>query len=184
MTKTNHEDSIKEIVILNKKHGVSKALIDAEDEHKVSGFKWYLDKDGYAITQRRRSVKNINGAQLKMHHAIMGPPSRGMVVDHIDRDRLNNKKENLRFVSHSESQWNRDKQKNNTSGFIGVSWNKRSKKFVAYAAKHGVRHHAGCFDTAEEAAIARDKLVLKLHGAAYAQLNFPERLGEYLAEDQ
>jgi len=72
-------------------------------------------------------------------------------LDHINRIKTDNRLENLRDVSQSENQWNRDKYKNNTSGFAGVCWHKHSKKWAAQISAFGRGKCLGYFDTLEAA---------------------------------
>lgn len=74
-------------------------------------------------------------------------------VDHIDGNPLNNKVENLRWCSNQQNQMNRDKSKNNTSGFKGVSWDKYHQKYKAQIIKDGKPKNLGYFDTPEEASL-------------------------------
>ena len=76
--------------------------VDDEDYPVLSRLKWYESDCGYAITDS--PVKH-----LKMHKLIVGPISRIAVIDHIDRDKLNNQKSNLRVVSQKENCRNSDK---------------------------------------------------------------------------
>jgi hypothetical protein len=70
--------------------------------------------------------------------------SEDLQVDHIDNDRLNNKLENLRMVTHQQNQFNRPKAK-------GYYWHKHSKKWMAYINVNGKKKHLGYFDTEAEA---------------------------------
>lgn len=84
-------------------------------------------------------------------------------LDHIDRDRGNNKWANLRLASSSQNHWNAsDKSRGNATGFRGVK--EEGKRFSARVNKHGKTYHLGPFDTAEEAHIAYKKKCLELHG--------------------
>ena len=75
-------------------------------------------------------------------------------VDHIDHDRLNNRIQNLREVSHKENNKNKSKGKNNTSGCVGVNWNKRLKKWTAsIMAEKSI--FLGCFSKYSDAVDAR-----------------------------
>jgi len=128
---------------------------------------------------------NVEKAGTLMHHLVIGYPPSGEQVDHINRNKLDNRRENLRFVSQSVNTMNRGKLKNNTSGYIGVSKCKGSTKrpWEAKARKKGVPPRHGYFSTKEEAAQARDKFVLEIHGhLPVLELNFPEKLEEYLKE--
>lgn len=72
--------------------------VDEVDVPLVSKYRWYY-KDGYVVT-------SINGKRVKMHHLIIGKPTRGMVVDHINRDRMDNRRCNLRFVTVAQNGFN------------------------------------------------------------------------------
>jgi hypothetical protein len=72
-------------------------------------------------------------------------------LDHIDGDQSNNKIENLRECDDAENHQNITKQRNNTSGYLGVSFNKRWNKWHAQIQINNVRPSLGMFDTAEEA---------------------------------
>jgi hypothetical protein len=85
-------------------------------------------------------------------------------VDHINRCKLDDRWDNLRDVSRSENQLNRDMQSNNTSGARGVHWNTEKCKWCAQVKKDNITHHAGYFDSFEEAVAARDAAAIELHG--------------------
>lgn len=131
------------------------ALVDDEDfDRLVAMGKWYIKKDScnfYAV----RTIK-INGKrmQLPMHRAILCMKFGGLVVDHIDGDGLNNRKINLRICTHAENMRNVKKPTSNTSGYKGVTFNKRLNKFVAQIGVSGKKIHIGCFENAVSAAVA------------------------------
>lgn len=77
------------------------------------------------------------------------------VIDHVDGDTLNNKWENLRDVDRTVNNRNTKRQKNNTSGFRGVSWVKGRSKWQAYISDGSRRISLGLFDILEEAILAR-----------------------------
>lgn len=84
------------------------------------------------------------------------PPSE-MVVDHIDRDPLNNKSDNLRLLTHSDNHQNMNAPRNNTSGHKGVCWDKNRNKWIVYRTLNGKRHNIGRFPTKEQALLALDR---------------------------
>ena len=96
------------------------ALVDDEDFERLSQFKWYRNDHGYAVRARRMRDRTLEKGSMRMHRHIMGDPPDGMVIDHIDRNRLNNQKENLRFCTYSENAMNSDKKKKTASKFKGV----------------------------------------------------------------
>lgn len=96
------------------------AIIDDEDFEKISKYKWYLSRDGYAV--RNIPAKMNCGKRGKMHmHRVINNTPDNMFTDHVSGDRLDNRKKNLRDCSHGENQMNRNVFKNNKSGFKGVS---------------------------------------------------------------
>jgi hypothetical protein len=141
------------------------ALVDDSDYDRVSAYKWSYSGHGYA-----HRVISTGGKQqhIYMHRFILGSPN-GEDVDHRNGDRLDNRRENLRWCSHRDNIRNHAKQKNNTSGYIGVS--RTNGGWRAYCGSRGLVKHLGSYDTPEGAAIARDKEALKVFGT-FAKLNF------------
>ena len=78
-------------------------------------------------------------------------------VDHINRDRLDNRWENLRPVSHSENNRNKRINRNNTSGKMGVVWHKRKQRWEARISDNHIRKCLGYFDSLDDAIAAREK---------------------------
>lgn len=105
-------------------------------------------------------------------HKLILPVKDGMQVDHINGNKLDNRKENLREVTHQQNQWNKGLYKSNTSGYIGVSWRERDKKWRAQIKINKENRHLGFFDDPVEAARAYDKAAVEFFGK-YAYLNFP-----------
>ena len=101
------------------KVGNTFATIDNEDYDKVSVHKWYLDKDGYAVTAYKVDKKTYN---LKMHQLIFGK-KRGFVIDHINNVKLDNTKTNLRHITRQANAMNMEKQ-------CGVYWNEQRKTYI------------------------------------------------------
>ncbi|MCZ2128603.1 MAG: HNH endonuclease [Anaerolineales bacterium] len=84
-------------------------------------------------------------------------------IDHIDRDRMNNRIENLRVVNRSENQHNRGLSKNNTSGFPSVYWYKPREKYRVQIKVDNKKTHIGYFETFEEAYLAYQLAKIKMH---------------------
>jgi hypothetical protein len=88
-------------------------------------------------------------------------------IDHIDRNSLNNKIENLRIATKAENGWNRGKNKNNSSGYKGVHWNKFAGKWQAQIMINNKKKHLGYFVCLEEAYKTYCTIANKYHGEFY-----------------
>lgn len=107
-----------------------------------------------------------------MHREIMVAPS-GQYVDHVNGNKLDNRRENLRMCSNSQNMANRRAPRVNRSGFKGVHFFKRDGTWRAAITQDYKTKHIGYYATPEEAARAYDIKARELFGE-FAQLNFPE----------
>ena len=131
----------KEILLRNTGHF---AIVDDDDYEKVDSLSpWYESDSGYAIKKTRIKGKSIS---IRMHSFINDTP-KGLVTDHINGNRLDNRKSNLRCVSQMINSWNREKPYNHTKYKLppGVTFDKSRGKYVAVMT---IRKR---FDTLEEA---------------------------------
>lgn len=161
------------------------ALIDEEDLPMVSGYRWYaIRHSSYKnedVWYVRAKVKcaDVGGGQIgtviHMHRLILGFPM-GM-VDHKNGNPLDNRRSNLRICSNSQNQANRRRLATNTSGFRGVTWNKKSRRWQASIMFNQKCTYLGMYDLAEDAAIAYDVKARELFGE-FASLNFPSETEE------
>jgi len=148
------------------------AFIDDADADLVSSYKWYAvlsDRTWYARTTITAEGKRRG---LYMHRLIMGQPL-GLQVDHIDRDGLNNRRDNLRLATNAQNRTNQRINAKNTSGYRGVHWSKQAKKWMAQTEHLGKHIHFGCYDNPVDAAKAYDKGMRAIHGP-HCHSNFPE----------
>lgn len=97
-------------------------------------------------------------------------PSNGVFIDHIDRDKLNNTRENLRFATHSQNNQNKQKRKNSTSKFIGVSFRRDKNLWRARICIDKINISLGYFKIEAEAARAYNNKAIQLYGEK-AKLN-------------
>lgn len=138
-------------------------IINWQDADLVLPHSWYVNKDGYAQT-------NIEGKPVLMQRLLLGAV-RGVEVDHEDRNKLNNRRGNLRIATKGQNAANRVKSILSKNNFKGVAWNKKSNRWEAWSSKDMIRHFGGSFRTEEEAARAYDVLAVRLHGK-FARINF------------
>lgn len=152
-----------------KLHSGQDVLIDEDDFEKIKQYKWYMGTAGYAVTVKHRKGasrkdknKNIN---ISMHRLIMGFP-KNYIIDHINGNRLDNRKSNLRLVNHVENANNINVPVKNKLNLVGV----RKQSNNCYEARHSTKT-IGFYKTAEEAALARD-IYVKLNIGPHARYNF------------
>lgn len=129
------------------KHGEI-VLIDDEDYEELSRYSWCLNSAGYAS---RRISRNKS---LFMHRFI-NKTLKGFETDHINGNKLDNRKENLRNVTHSRNQMHDRIPSNNTSGVKGVYFDKTRRKWLPRVKVNGKNIYLGIFSDLEEAKIAR-----------------------------
>ena len=142
------------------------AKVDDDDFDWLNQWKWYCLR-GYAV---REYTVNGQKRYIRMHKEILRPPV-GMYSDHIDGDKANNQRQNLRVCTTAENMCNRGKQSNNTSGYKGVSWIEQTRKWRAQIWVNNKRIHLGVFSSPHDAATVYDVAAVKYHGE-YAKTNY------------
>jgi hypothetical protein len=151
------------------------AIVDDEDFERVNKYKWYAYYDKRGKTwYSRRHVKNTHNSTISMHRFIMNDP-KGFQVDHKNHNTLDNRKENLRKCTHQENCFNRRKQSNCTTEFIGVSFCKDRQKYLAAVEYNGKTIRLGYYTNPIDAAAVRDKKVKEVF-KEYAVPNFPDNV--------
>lgn len=136
------------------------AIVDDDDYEWLSQQKWCYSK-GYAIRMSSRKLGKQMG--IHMHREILGTPD-GMETDHINGDRLDNRKANLRICNHSQNEANQGKLSNNTSGRKGVCWDKNRQKWLAQIQVNYKQINLGCFTDIEDAAHTYEKAAIEYFG--------------------
>jgi hypothetical protein len=135
---------------------------DLEDYDLIKDYCWSFVKKGYVST----TIKiNNKSKQILLHRLLMNFPKE---VDHIDRNKANNKKNNLRSVTSSQNATNRGKSKNNKTGIIGVYWRKQSNRYHSNIYANGERLNLGYYKDFAEAVIVRLKAELEYFGLDFA----------------
>jgi hypothetical protein len=141
-------------------------LVDECDVVLVLAYPWLIDHHGYVV--RRFSVGGRNNRrqrQIALHREINATPAE-LVTDHIDGDKLNNTRANLRSVDRKKNSQNRKMHAGNISGFKGVTYHKPSGRYAARITVGYKQKHLGMFGTAEEAAECYAKAAPLYHGDA------------------
>lgn len=116
------------------------ALVDDSDYENISKYNWCLDKDGYAVSGLWVNGKTKN---IKMHQLIAGKIE-GLVIDHINHNKLDNRKENLRHITRQANAMHMKKER-------GIYWNEQRQYYVVQIRLNGKTKHIGCTKNKEDA---------------------------------
>lgn len=168
------------------------AIIDPADYHRLSQYPWWVYKKRKFVRIIRLSPENASYRIIALHRQILKselnaepstqspnslspepstlPPN--LVVDHINRNGLDNRRANLRLVTIAQNNMNR-RPWSRSSKFKGVSFHKNQNRFIARITVNGKRLHLGSFINESAAAKAYDKAALE-HFGQFAYLNFPK----------
>lgn len=138
-------------------------MVDLVDYREVGFYKWGLVAGKYAGRWTNEGV-------VYLHRAICKAQP-GQEVDHINDNKLDNRRANLRLCTRSQNEGHKRISRRNTSGYKGVSFNKREQKWVANICKDRHLYFLGYFKTANEAATAYDVAATKLFGE-FAKPNY------------
>lgn len=138
-------------VYLRLSGSVVECLIDTEDLSIIEAYEgtWYAFKSGrniYALIATKRDGK---WGTERMHRVLLSDTTKESVIDHINRNGLDNRKSNIRACTRSENSQNKHLADNNTSGFRGVSFDESTGKWRAR-----VQITVGYFESADEANLA------------------------------
>lgn len=131
---------------------------DTEDYDKIKCYCWYVDEHGYVRTIR-------NNKKIYLHRFVMNIINdKNIIVDHINRNRNDCRKSNLRLVNDTQSAINKGIKSNNTSGTIGVSFSKLHQKWESYITVNKKRIHLGIFKDYDDAVKVRKEAEEKYFG--------------------
>ena len=160
------------------------ALVPDDDHEWVSVVKWFAKwnqatRSFYAARNVSTGMKHPKQRTLRMHRVIWehhnGPIPDGFTVDHADRNSLNNCPSNLRLATRTQQCQNQGLRSDNKSGYRGVSWWRRSEKWLAQIRVDGKLIYLGLYDDPIAAARAYDAAAIE-HFGEFAVLNFPQEV--------
>jgi hypothetical protein len=151
-------------------------LVSAADFDRVATHRWQAAQSD---SGKRREVRRNRGPKKKtllLHRVILDAPD-GVLVDHINGNPLDNRRENLRLCSRSENSRNQRKLRETASKYKGVSPNRISGRFRAFIWLNNKQIYLGTYMTEIEAALAYNEAARRLHGefASPNVIDEPER---------
>ena len=149
------------------------ARVDDEDFEYLSQFNWNAHEEGktcYAYRGIANGKKRRTN--IKMHREIM-KVTKGIEVDHVDGDGLNNCRSNLRLCTHQQNHFNTSSRRNSSSKYKGVIWDKSRGKWQAKIKHGGKTVHLGRFASEDTAATAYNRAAMEFYGE-FARLNIIE----------
>lgn len=135
-------------------------LVDSEDFEWLNQWKWRENSQGYASRNIRKGKRQ---GLLFMHKLITGT-DKGTIVDHINRNPLDNRRSNLRAVTATENNINRKVSSSNNTGFAGICWHKKANKWSVEIKAYGKRYYIGLFEDMADAIGARFTSELEYFG--------------------
>lgn len=140
-----------------------KVLVDDEDFKWLNQWKWQSNQKGYIIRMKYVNKKNRKWEYIKMHRLIMNV-SKNFQVDHINGNVRDNRKINLRIVTNAQNQRNKKICIKNKSGYKGVSWDKKNKKWLSKITFNYKQYNLGYYINKIDAVLAYDKASIKYFG--------------------
>lgn len=137
------------------------ALVDEDCYDALARYRWHFAR-GYAQRLSLVSEDGLPRRRIAMHRQVLGLPAGDRRhVDHINRDRLDNRRENLRFSNAAENRQNQS-ARGAASKFRGVIWDKGTSKWIARVQLNGRPHHVGRFRSELAAALEAEALRQRL----------------------
>ncbi len=148
------------------------ALVDDEDYERVAQFNWHAVKHREIWYAQRNLISPKTGRRTTQHmQRFILDTCTAPHIDHRDCDGLNNQRYNFRPCTHAQNFRNRGAQRNNTSGYKGVTWSAIKNRWLAAIQVDSTKMHLGNFRDPVEAARAYDAAAAQ-HFGEFAVLNF------------
>ena len=149
------------------------ALVDDEDFEYLNRWKWHINDNGYAVRTKytKLGFKKYEMKRIYMHREVNNTLD-GFQTDHINQNRLDNRRINLRMANNQQNAFNASLSKANTSGTKGVSWSNERKKWCAYIHFNNKAIPLGRFLDIKDAIFARKQAEKKYHIFEHIPLPF------------
>lgn len=147
-------------IIIEKQGTKYEILVDDIYWLELKNIIWYIDDSNYAA----------NSSKKRMHQYLMEiyrkdeKNDKNKIIDHINRNRCDNRMKNLRYTNNSSNMQNKTKAKNKSSNYLGVSFCKKNELWRATISKDLIFYHIGYFKTEDEAAEAYNEKATELYG--------------------
>lgn len=153
---------------------------DLEDYEKIKNYCWYENKD-YRNNYRRLVSRDPKTNEMVSMHQLIFEKN----CDHKNRNTLDNRKNNLRPATNTENVQNQSRGRNNTSGFIGVSFHKTTNQWMAYIKPPNKKtKNLGYFNNKKDAIITRLKAEIKYFGNFAPQRHLFKEYGIVYQEER
>lgn len=143
------------------------ALVDDGDFNYINQWKWYAENRGYGFYARTM----IGRKNFYMHRFILDVFEKNIIIDHKDRNPLNNQRDNIRIANTSQNLFNKSAHKDGKSKFLGVCWDSERQKWMAAIGYDNKQHFLGRYNSEIEAAKAYDLAAIE-HHKEFANPNF------------
>lgn len=158
-------DNIVYVKLLNSNHEM---IVDKDAWFsEASKYCWDFHKHGYAYSSDK------DGKTIRFHVWAFPDCPKGLVRDHINGNKLDNRRSNIRFITAKQNSLNHGKSMRNTSGYTGVRWDKDRRKWIAGIKVDGIQINLGRFLNLEDAITARKQAEIKYFGE-YRRKEQPE----------
>lgn len=139
--------------------GDKKIVLDKNEFSKIKSYTWYIDSVNYVASHPRKGLHSSNKSMIRLHNLIMGNKT-GFVIDHINGNKLDNRKSNLRHIKSNKNVFNAKRK----SKHVGVSYRKNENKYYAYIECNKNKIRLGSSKNLNEAIELRKMAELKYFG--------------------
>jgi hypothetical protein len=139
------------------------AIVDNNDYLFLNSYTWTCLQSKGNRTKYAQSRMGIKNESMIYMHRFILDAKKNQIIDHKNRNGLDNRRKNLRFCTASENQWNKSLYSKNVSGYTGVSWHKNGEKWQARISAHNKTYFLGLFTDKKEAVLAYKNKSKELH---------------------